>query len=63
METRKQPRSEGDPNIQNEGNRLTVAREKGVGRLGEKGEGTKKYKLVVTEQSWGRKVQHRAYSQ
>ena len=29
----------------------------------EKGEGIKKYKLVVTEQSQGCKVQHREYSQ
>ena len=41
----------------------TVARWQGVGRIGEKGEGIKKYKLVVTEQSWGCKVQHREYSQ
>ena len=31
--------------------------------MGEKGEGIKKYKLVVTEQSQGRKVQHREYGQ
>ena len=30
---------------------------------GEKGEGIQKHKLVVTEQSWGCKVQHREYSQ
>ena len=34
-------------------NRLIVARGEEFGRVGEKGEGIKKYKLVVTEQSWG----------
>ena len=31
--------------------------------MGEKGEGTKKYKLVVTEQALGCEVQQREYSQ
>ena len=35
----------------------------GVERIGRKGEGIKKYKLVATEQSQGCKVQHREYSQ
>ena len=30
---------------------------KGMGGVGEKGEGVKKYKRVVTEQSWGCKIQ------
>ena len=29
--------------------------------MGEKSEGIKKYKLVVTEQPWGSKVQQREY--
>ena len=45
------------------GNRLVVARGERVGGLGEKGEGTEKYRQVVTEQSWGYKVQHRKYIQ
>ena len=41
-----------------------VAREGGgVGELGGNGERIKKYVLVVTEQSWGRKVQHKEHSQ
>ena len=43
------------------GDRLVVARGVGVGGLGEKGEGIKKHKLVVTEQSWGGEVQRREY--
>ena len=35
----------------------------GVQGNGLKGEGIKKYRLVVTEQSWGCKVQHREYGQ
>ena len=31
--------------------------------LDEKGEGMKKYKLIVTKQSQGCRVQHREYSQ
>ena len=42
-------------------NTLTAARWEGVGRLGGKGERIKKYKLVVTEQSWGCKVQQREH--
>lgn len=38
-----------------------VAKERGWG-LGEKGEGTEKYKVVVTTESWGYDVQHRDYS-
>ena len=34
----------------------------GVRRLGGNGEGIKKYELVVTEQSWGSKIQHREQS-
>ena len=44
-------------------NRLMVARGEGVGGLGEKGEGIKKSKLVVTEQTQGCKVQHKEYNQ
>lgn len=33
-----------------------------VGRLGEKGEGLKKYKLVVTKQSRGCRVERREYN-
>ena len=44
-------------------NILTVARWEGACGLGEKGEGIKGYTLVITDQSWGRKVQHREYSQ
>ena len=33
----------------------------GMGRLGEKGEGIKKYKLVFIKSSWGCKIQHRKY--
>ena len=36
-----------------------VARGKEVGGLSEKGKGIRKYKLVVTDQSWGRKVHQR----
>ena len=39
-----------------------VARGVGVGGMGEKGEGIKKYKLVVTKQSWSCKIQHREKS-
>ena len=39
-----------------------VARLEGYNRMGVKGEESKKYKLVATEQSWGYNVQHRAYS-
>ena len=35
--------------------RLVVARGVGVGALGGRGEGTKKHKSAVTEQSWGSK--------
>ena len=38
-------------------NRLRVARWEGVVGLGIKGEGIEKDRLVVTEQSWGCKVQ------
>ena len=31
--------------------------------MGEKGECIKKYKLILTEQSWGYKMQHMGYSQ
>ena len=31
--------------------------------VGEKGEGNKKYKLAVTEQTQGCKVQHKEYNQ
>ena len=34
----------------------------GLGRMGGKGEGIKKYKLVVTEQPWQCKVPHREQS-
>ena len=44
-------------------NILTVARWVGRCEMGEKGEGIKKYKLVVTEQSQGYKSKHREYSQ
>ena len=37
--------------------------DRGVGGLGEKGEGTEKYRLVVTKESQGCRVQHREYSQ
>ena len=37
--------------------KLVVARGEGFGELGEKGEGIKKYKLIVTKQSWVCKVQ------
>ena len=40
-----------------------VARGEGVGGLDEKSEGIKKYRLVVTKQSWRCKVQHREHSQ
>ena len=30
--------------------------------MGKKGKGTKKYKLVVSEEPWGCKVQHRNWS-
>ena len=44
-------------------NILSVARGKEVRRMGEKGEGIKKYKLEVSKWSWGCQVQHREYSQ
>ena len=44
-------------------NRLMVARGDGGGRWGEKDKRMEKYRLVVTEQSWGWKVHHREYSQ
>ena len=34
-----------------------------MGGLGEKGEGIKKYRLIVIKQSWECEVQHREYSQ
>ena len=34
----------------------------GLGVLGDKGEGTEKYRLVVTQQSGVHKVSHRKYS-
>lgn len=37
------------------GNKMMIARWQGVGGLGEKGEGIKKYKLV-TKQSQGRRL-------
>ena len=40
-------------------NMLMAATWEEVGRIGEKAERMKKYKLVVTEWSWGCKVQHR----
>ena len=40
-----------------------VARGEGAWGLGGKGEGSEKYRLVVTKESWGCKVQHRKYSQ
>ena len=36
---------------------------RGFGAIGEKGEEIRKYKLVVTKQSQGCKIQHREYSQ
>ena len=39
--------------------RLVGARREGVGELGKKAEGSKKYKLAVTKQSQGCEVQHR----
>ena len=44
-------------------NILMVATWKSSWGTGEKGEGTKKYELVVTEQSQRYKVQHREYTQ
>ena len=43
-------------------NKLIISRWEGNWGLGEKCEGIKKYKLVVTKQSWGCKVQHKEYS-
>ena len=43
-------------------NILMVARWERVRGMGEKGEGIKKYRLVVTEQSRGGEVQHGACS-
>ena len=40
-------------------NRLMVAKWERIWRLGEKGERIDKYRLVVTKQSWGCKVQHK----
>ena len=42
-------------------NTLTVARQQGGWGMGEKGDRIKKYKLAVTEQSLGHKIQHREY--
>ena len=44
-------------------NILTVARWEGGWGLGEIGKGIKKYKLAVTKQSWGCKVERREHSQ
>ena len=44
-------------------NRLMVARGEGLWKLGEKGEGVEKYRMVVTEWPWRCQVQHREYSQ
>ena len=44
-------------------NVLTGASRKLDREMGEKSEGIKKYNLIVTELSWGCKVQHREYSQ
>ena len=56
-QTKQINKTERDP-----GRGPTVA-EGGVGELGEKGERTRKYRLVVTEQSWGSKAQHGKCSQ
>ena len=40
-----------------------VARGEGLWKLGEKGEGIEKYRMVVTEWPWRCQVQHREYSQ
>ena len=37
--------------------------EGGMGMPGKKGDGIKKYKLVVMKQSWGCKLQNKEYSQ
>ena len=42
-------------------NDLMVARWEGNKGYEQKSEGIKKYKLVVTEKSWGHKIQHRKY--
>ena len=42
--------------------RLVAARGEGAWGTEGKGEGIKRCRLVVTEQSWGCKVQHREYS-
>ena len=42
---------------------LWLPERRGVGGLGERGEQIKKYKLAVTKQSQGYKIQHRNYSQ
>ena len=60
IESKKQTsRTETDPETENI---LMAARQQGV-RMGQKGEGSKKYKFAVTEQSWGCKVQYSDYSQ
>ena len=42
---------------------LVVASGEGGGGMGKKGKGVEKYKLIVTKESWGIKVQHKEYSQ
>ena len=59
-QNKQRSRTEADSDTENI---LTVAKWEGVGGMGEKGEGMKKHKLVVTEQSWEYQVQQREYSQ
>ena len=54
-------RTEIDSSIQRTFSRLLG--KSGVGRMGKKGQGIKKYKLVVTEYSWEYKIQNGKYSQ
>ena len=44
-------------------NRLMVHRGEEGWQMGEKGEGTEKHRLVVTEYPWGSEVRHREFSQ
>ena len=60
MDSKNQNKIETNSQIEN---KLMVSRWEGVERLGEKGDGIKKYKLTVTKESRGCKVQRREYSQ
>ena len=64
MESKEQNKKQNRNRLIDTENKPVIARDRReVGVLGEKGEGIKKYKLVVRKQSQGYKVQNREYCQ